>query len=126
MWVFSNLHIAFRILVRYMHARNKYKERAPNFAELANQRPSLLPHLIKKSPNYFIINFKEPSALRELSCALLEQDFNLKLDIPLDRLIPRVPLRLNYVHWIEDLLMKDGVIPSGSVIRGVDIGTVCI
>ncbi|XP_065893555.1 RNA N6-adenosine-methyltransferase mettl16-like isoform X2 [Dysidea avara] len=106
-----------------MHARNKYKEHTPNFAELAKQRPSLLPHLIQRTSNYFTINFKEPSALRELSCALLEQDFNLTLDIPLDRLIPRVPLRLNYVHWIEDLLMEDGVIPSGSGVCGIDIGT---
>jgi len=105
-----------------MHSRNKYKEHSPNFAKLAKQRPTLLPHLIQKTPNYFVINFKDPCALRELSCALLEQDFNLVLDIPLDRLIPRVPLRLNYVHWIEDLLMEDGVIPSGSGVCGVDIG----
>jgi len=87
----------------------------------------LLPHLIQKAPNYFIINFKDPSALRELSCALLQQDFNLTLDIPLDRLIPRVPLRLNYVHWIEDLLMEGSVVPSGSGVHGVDIGMcVCV
>lgn len=41
------------------------------------------------------------------------------MEIPLDKLIPTVPLRLNYILWIEDLLSiskKDGEI------RGIDIG----
>ena len=49
------------------------------------------------SPGNFSLNFKDPGALRTLTCALLEQDFGLKLNIPLDRLIPTVPLRLNYL-----------------------------
>lgn len=111
-----------------MHPRNKYKHKKPNFVELAKRRPSLQPYLICKGPDYATINFQDPSALRELACALLECDFNLKLEIPLDRLIPTIPLRLNYVHWIEDLLMiDDGGVPSGDKIHGIDIGMcVCV
>ena len=109
-----------------MHPRNKYKHKKPDFVELAKCRPALQPFLIFKGPDYATINFQDPCALRELACALLECDFNLKLEIPLDRLIPTIPLRLNYVHWIEDLLMTDdGRVPSGNGIHGIDIG-VCV
>ena len=53
----------------------------------------------------YTLDFSDPSALRELTCAVLERDFWLKVEIPLDKLIPAVPQRLNYVHWMEDLLM---------------------
>ena len=53
----------------------------------------------------YTLDFSDPAALRELTCAVLERDFGLKVEIPLDKLIPAVPQRLNYVHWIEDLLM---------------------
>lgn len=59
------------------------------------------------------------NALRALTCTLLKKDFDLDVEIPLDKLIPTVPLRLNYILWIEDLLSickKDGEI------RGIDIG----
>lgn len=55
---------------------------------------------------------------------LLKKDFDLKIDIPPDRLIPTVPLRLNYLLWIEDLLEilpEELRSPSGGV-YGVDIG----
>lgn len=56
----------------------------------------------------YTLDFSDPAALRELTCAVLEKDFGLKVEIPLDKLIPAVPQRLNYVHWIEDLLMCCG------------------
>lgn len=84
----------------------------------------------------YTLDFSNPEALRELTCAVLERDFGLKVELPLDRLIPAVPQRLNYVHWIEDLLMccrqevggvasgGDDVIaiPKGEDIVGIDIG----
>lgn len=41
----------------------------------------------------------------------------LNVDIPTDHLIPRIPQRINYILWIEDLLEK-----SPNCI-GIDIGT---
>lgn len=40
----------------------------------------------------------------------------MSLDIPVDRLIPRVPQRLNYILWVEDLLS------CKSNASGIDIG----
>ncbi len=42
------------------------------------------------------------------------QDYDIK--IPIDHLIPRVPQRLNYVLWIEDLLDRP------ETAYGIDIG----
>lgn len=63
------------------------------------------------------VNFKEPEAVRALTCTLLKEDFGLTIEIPLERLIPTVPLRLNYIHWVEDLI--DG---QKQPRRGIDIG----
>lgn len=44
---------------------------------------------------------------RELACAVLSRDFGLDVVLPADRLVPMVPQRLNYIHWLEDLLKDD-------------------
>lgn len=69
----------------------------------------------------YTLDFSNPAALRELTCAALESDFGLKVEIPLDRLIPAVPQRLNYIHWIEDLLLcGEGDDKMEGVARGDD------
>ncbi|XP_059052154.1 U6 small nuclear RNA (adenine-(43)-N(6))-methyltransferase isoform X2 [Achroia grisella] len=66
------------------------------------------------------IDFKDPHALRVLTKYLLKDDFDLDVDIPDDRLVPTLPLRLNYILWIEDLLNAIG---QTNNVWGVDIGT---
>ncbi|XP_064234182.1 RNA N6-adenosine-methyltransferase METTL16 isoform X2 [Aotus nancymaae] len=70
----------------------------------------------------YSLNFKDPEAVRALTCTLLREDFGLSIDIPLERLIPTVPLRLNYIHWVEDLIGHQDSDKS-SLRRGIDIGT---
>lgn len=66
------------------------------------------------------IDFKDSSALRALTCSLLKKDFDLTVVIPPNKMIPTIPLRLNYVLWIEDLLTAFGM--SENII-GIDVGT---
>ena len=126
-----------------MHPRNRYRDNPADFGELAEFRPSLKPYLIEKhkgkaTPTTELfphtLDFSDPAALRELTCAVLEKDFDLKLEIPVDTLIPTVPQKLNYIHWVEDLLSCGGVasheggvaskelVLKGKDIVGIDIG----
>lgn len=68
------------------------------------------------------IDFKNQEALRALTTTLLHKDFGLRVEIPLNRLVPTLPLRLNYLLWLEDLLHLSVKTREGQT-RGVDIGT---
>lgn len=64
------------------------------------------------------IDFKDENALKTLTKCLLERDFNLTVHLPPKQLVPTLPLRLNYILWIEDIVKKfqfDNII-------GLDIG----
>ncbi|CAO2644162.1 RNA N6-adenosine-methyltransferase METTL16 [Lemmus lemmus] len=91
-------------LSKSMHARNRYKDKPPDFAYLASKYPDFKQHIQINLNGRVSLNFKDPEAVRALTCTLLREDFGLSIDIPLERLIPTVPLRLNYIHWVEDLI----------------------
>ena len=101
-----------------MHPRNKYFNNPAHFGKLGEKYPEFRKYLLPKSSGY-TINFKDPKALRELTVCLLHHDFGLTVELPLERLIPTVTLRLNYIHWIEDLLQ---MLPKTDQISGIDIG----
>ncbi|XP_032401857.1 RNA N(6)-adenosine-methyltransferase mettl16 [Xiphophorus hellerii] len=105
-------------LNKSMHPRNRYKDKPPDFAYLASKYPDFQQHVHTSLTGRPVVNFKEPEAVRALTCTLLKEDFGLTIEIPLERLIPTVPLRLNYIHWVEDLI--DG---QKQPCRGIDIGT---
>ncbi|XP_067326179.1 RNA N6-adenosine-methyltransferase METTL16 isoform X2 [Anolis sagrei] len=110
-------------LNKSMHARNRYKDKPPDFASLASKYPEFKQHVQINLSGRVSVNFKDPEAVRALTCTLLKEDFGLQIDIPLERLIPTVPLRLNYIHWVEDLIAQQETAAKGSVIWGIDIGT---
>lgn len=103
---------------QYMHPRNIYKQ-PPDFKQLAIEYPEFRKHVIQDITGKVTIDFKNVEALKSLTCTLLKKDFDINLDIPSDKLIPTVPLRLNYILWIEDLLDLTG----SNDIKGIDIGT---
>ncbi|KAL1779806.1 methyltransferase 16 [Sigmodon hispidus] len=109
-------------LSKSMHARNRYKDKPPDFAYLASKYPDFKQHIQINLNGRVSLNFKDPEAVRALTCTLLREDFGLSIDIPLERLIPTVPLRLNYIHWVEDLIGHQDS-DRGTLRRGIDIGT---
>ncbi|XP_060704195.1 RNA N6-adenosine-methyltransferase mettl16 isoform X2 [Hemiscyllium ocellatum] len=108
-------------LNKSMHPRNRYKDKPPDFTYLASKYTEFQQHVHTSLTGKVSLNFKDPEAVRALTCTLLKEDFGLTIDIPLERLIPTVPLRLNYIHWVEDLIGSDVV--KNKLIRGIDIGT---
>uniref|UniRef100_A0A8C5P8J1 U6 small nuclear RNA (adenine-(43)-N(6))-methyltransferase n=1 Tax=Leptobrachium leishanense TaxID=445787 RepID=A0A8C5P8J1_9ANUR len=109
-------------LNKSMHPRNRYKDKPPDFAFLSSKYPDFKQYITVSLAGNPSLNFKDPGAVRALTCTLLKEDFGLTIDIPLERLIPTVPLRLNYIHWVEDLINYH---ESDKTVlrRGIDIGT---
>ena len=99
-----------------MHPRNIYKTRKPDFKQLALKYSYFRERVTQNLNGKVILDFKEPASLRALTRALLEDDFGLSVTLPVDRLIPTVPQRLNYILWLED------IIGANTPARGVDIG----
>ncbi|XP_013196987.2 U6 small nuclear RNA (adenine-(43)-N(6))-methyltransferase [Amyelois transitella] len=104
---------------KFMHPRNIYRH-PPDFVILAKKYAEFASIAKMDITGRVSIDFKDPHSLRVLTKCLLKSDFNLDVDIPEDRLVPTLPLRLNYILWVEDILKA---INNGSEVCGLDIGT---
>lgn len=72
------------------------------------------------------IDFANPSAVKHLNIALLRQDYRIDFwDIPDNYLCPPIPGRVDYIHYLADLLTQtnNGKPPPGRNISVLDIGT---
>ncbi|XP_063396984.1 RNA N6-adenosine-methyltransferase mettl16-like isoform X1 [Mytilus trossulus] len=107
-------------LNKFMHPRNKYKSKKANFQYLAIKYPEFRKHVYPDVSGKLFLDFRNPDSLRQLSTTLMKEDFGLDVVLPPDRLVPTIPLRLNYILWIEDIL-KDSSIEGD--ISGIDVGT---
>ncbi|KAA0196562.1 Methyltransferase protein 16 [Fasciolopsis buskii] len=113
-------------LNKYMHPRNPYRYKKPNFKQLAGQYSFFKEISQEDESGRVTIDFKMPSHLAALSKALLLQDFGISIELPLDRLVPTIPLRLNYILWLEDIA-KSFVRPSSTVqVLDIGVGASCI
>lgn len=66
------------------------------------------------------IDYKNETALRALTQTLLLEYYQLKVDFAPGSLIPTLPLRLNYILWLEDIM--DMFKTGNDRILGIDIG----
>ncbi|XP_068633543.1 U6 small nuclear RNA (adenine-(43)-N(6))-methyltransferase [Battus philenor] len=105
-------------LNKFMHPRNIYKT-PPDFSKLYKTYEEFSSIAKMDITGKITIDFKDTRALRILTKCLLKSDFGLNVVIPENRLVPTLPLRLNYVLWIEDLMMSI----QKTNITGLDIGT---
>ncbi|GFS12673.1 methyltransferase-like protein [Elysia marginata] len=104
-------------LNKYMHPRNRYKNAKPSFLQLALKYPDFRAMTTQDESGKVFLDFKNADALRALTRCLLKEDFDLTVELPMDRLVPTLPLRLNYIHWLEDIVGAD------ETKWGIDIGT---
>ena len=102
-----------------LHPRNKFNK-AYNIEQLAKNTPDLRKYVVQVDHDHLSIDFTQPEAVFHLNKALLKTTYGIKGWRVLPKsLVPTVPGRLNYIHYLADLL-------GGKTGRGVhilDIGT---
>ena len=107
-----------------LHPRNLHRN-SYDFETLITSVPELKHYVFKNDYDTLTINFSIPKAVRLLNKALLLKYYNVKdWYIPDENLCPPIPGRADYVHYLADLLAEDnGEIPTGTPVKGLDIGT---
>ena len=107
-----------------LHSRNKHKG-AYDFNLLIRALPALAPFVKMNKYGTVSIDFFNAEAVKMLNKALLLCYYNVRnWDIPKGHLVPPIPGRADYIHYIADLLasVNHGEIPEGKKIRCIDIG----
>lgn len=122
------------------HPRNSFKG-SYDMETLCRSYSPLNSHIVQPNENSNsrrilrpTINFADPDAVRALNTALLVSDYGIAPSyadiLPGDALVPPVPGRADYIHYIADIIAEasggrgnGSIIPEGSSVRGLDIGT---
>jgi 23S rRNA (adenine1618-N6)-methyltransferase len=100
-----------------MHPRNLHHNRY-DLDSLAISTPALRDFIVQNPSGQDTIDFANPAAVKVLNQALLKKYYGINYwDIPPQFLIPPVPGRSDYIHYLADLLGKS------KQCRGLDIGT---
>lgn len=100
-----------------LHPKNKFNN-GYNFDELIKINPKLDAHVAKNQFDVITIDFSNPEAVKELNKALLfSYDKITVWDFPKENLCPPIPGRLDYIHYLSDL------ISTKEDVKILDIGT---
>lgn len=93
------------------------------FNTLTKEFSDLSPYVSINQYGDLSIDFSDPIAVRKLNEALLFVDYGVKdWNFPDANLCPSIPGRVDYIHHLADLLSNE-VIPMGTKVKGLDIGT---
>ncbi|NOQ94163.1 MAG: 23S rRNA (adenine(1618)-N(6))-methyltransferase RlmF [Methylophaga sp.] len=108
-----------------LHPRNQHGD-GYNFTHLVKQSPELGDFTRSNPAGELTIDFHDEQAVRALNQALLKLHYNINFwDIPASYLCPPIPGRVDYIHYLADLLASDNNhdVPRGRNIKVLDIGT---
>ncbi|WP_171006804.1 23S rRNA (adenine(1618)-N(6))-methyltransferase RlmF [Shimia litoralis] len=108
-----------------LHPRNQHSE-GYDFERLMAQMPDLEAFMTRNPAGQNTIDFKDVNAIRMLNRALLKAHYEVDFwDIPAGYLCPPIPGRVDYIHYLADLLAESNnqEIPRGHHIKALDIGT---
>ena len=108
-----------------LHPRNQHSD-GYDFVRLVAQTPELAAFTISNPLGQTTIDFQDVRAVRMLNRALLKTHYNIDFwDIPAGYLCPPIPGRVDYIHYLADLLADSNnqEIPRGRHIKALDIGT---
>jgi len=108
-----------------LHPRNRHRD-GYDFARLVADSPELEAFTISNPVGQTTIDFQDAGAVRMLNRALLKTYYSINYwDIPANYLCPPIPGRVDYIHYLADLLASSNnqEIPRGPNIKALDIGT---
>ncbi|MCK0131362.1 23S rRNA (adenine(1618)-N(6))-methyltransferase RlmF [Flavobacteriaceae bacterium F08102] len=103
-----------------MHSSNFHQD-SYNFSILIRAYPRLAEFIVHSKENHKTIDFHNPNAVFALNLALLKHYYHIKKwEIPPGYLCPPIPGRVDYLHYVADILKEFGGIEQ---CKGLDIGT---
>ncbi|MAQ36526.1 MULTISPECIES: 23S rRNA (adenine(1618)-N(6))-methyltransferase RlmF [Thioclava] len=108
-----------------LHPRNQHRA-GYDFERLIVQTPELGAFTTRNPRGRMTIDFSDVDAVRMLNRALLRTHYDIDFwDIPATYLCPPIPGRVDYIHYLADLLAECNghEIPHGPEIKALDIGT---
>ncbi|WNC67687.1 23S rRNA (adenine(1618)-N(6))-methyltransferase RlmF [Thalassotalea nanhaiensis] len=108
-----------------MHPRNRHND-GYNFNDLVKAYPKLSPFVRTNEYQNLSIDFSSSEAVKALNAALLVHHYQVQgWDIPDGFLCPPIPGRVDYIHYLADLLKatNNNKIPHGNKVNALDIGT---
>lgn len=87
-----------------LHERNLHRD-GYDFEKLIEATPALKPYVRPNPYGNLSIDFADPLAVKALNLALLQLHYRIEYwDIPAGFLCPPIPGRVDYLHYIADLL----------------------
>ena len=102
-----------------MHPRNLHNN-GYNFPQLAEACPDLAPFVKMNAYGHRTIDFADAENVKALNRALLQHYYGIDYwDIPEGFLCPPIPGRVDYIHYVADLIGAEEKRP----VRMLDIGT---
>jgi len=107
-----------------LHIRNKNRERY-DLEALKIAVPELADHITTNKYGAESVDFANPVAVKLLNKALLNHYYGIKnWDFPEVNLVPPIPGRADYLHYMADLLGQTnfGNMPEGDKIKVLDVG----
>lgn len=108
-----------------LHPKNKHIQ-GYNFPELCTAYPNLETFVFTNGYGTETIDFANAEAVKELNTALLFKHYNIKFwDFPDDNLCPPIPGRVDYMHYLADLL-STSKINENATILDIGVGANCI
>jgi len=109
--------------IKTFHPRNLHNQRY-NFNKLIEVLPELEKYVKENRFNDLSIDFSNQEAVLSLNKALLKYYYKINWEIPKKYLCPPIPGRVDYIHYLADLLgeSNNGKIPKGNSVKGLDIG----
>jgi len=106
-----------------LHKRNLHNSRY-NFEKLIDCCATLESYVKKNQYGDLSIDFSSNEAVVQLNTALLKYYYQIEWSIPKKYLCPPIPGRVDYIHYIADLLASsnDNKIPEGKSVKALDVG----